>query len=284
MTSPLLTLLEQSERILIAGAGGGFDVFSGLPLYKYLKDRKKTVFLANLSFSGGHYPERDLGEYLSTEVHCFPAGGFAELHKTYLELQSKLDFDTVLLVDGGTDSLLRGDEPGLGSPGEDVASIAAVHKLEVPRKLLISLGFGIDRHHHVCHAHVLEAVSDLTRKGGFLGAFSLLPEMPEFQFFADVVRHVCARKPEKASIVATSIVAAGEGLFGDVHLTRRTHGSKLFLNPLMAMYWAFQVDALAKRCLYMDEILKTRTRSEITRAIHGFRASISKREWMPIPL
>ncbi|MFF7988525.1 hypothetical protein ACFZDG_01885 [Kitasatospora xanthocidica] len=32
----------------------------------------------------------------------------------------------VLLVDGGTDILMRGDEAGLGTPEEDMASLAAV--------------------------------------------------------------------------------------------------------------------------------------------------------------
>ena len=31
--------LETSHRVLIAGAGGGFDVFAGLPLYFALRAR-----------------------------------------------------------------------------------------------------------------------------------------------------------------------------------------------------------------------------------------------------
>lgn len=34
---PLLKALEGKKSILIAGAGGGFDVFSGIPLYFALK-------------------------------------------------------------------------------------------------------------------------------------------------------------------------------------------------------------------------------------------------------
>ena len=35
--------------MLIAGAGGGFDIFCGLPLYLWLRKAGKTVHLANLS-------------------------------------------------------------------------------------------------------------------------------------------------------------------------------------------------------------------------------------------
>ena len=36
---------------MICGAGGGFDLFTGLPLYFYLKPRVEQVFLGNLSFA-----------------------------------------------------------------------------------------------------------------------------------------------------------------------------------------------------------------------------------------
>jgi hypothetical protein len=48
---PLFSELEAAETILLAGAGGGFDIFCGLPLYFSLKAMGKTVYLANLSFS-----------------------------------------------------------------------------------------------------------------------------------------------------------------------------------------------------------------------------------------
>ena len=49
MILPLLNELEKANTVLIAGAGGGFDVFCGLPLYFWLKKAGKTVHLANLS-------------------------------------------------------------------------------------------------------------------------------------------------------------------------------------------------------------------------------------------
>src|SRR4051794_28572911 len=48
---PFLAQLEPARTVLIAGAGGGFDLFSGLPLYFGLRAAGKRVALANLSFS-----------------------------------------------------------------------------------------------------------------------------------------------------------------------------------------------------------------------------------------
>jgi hypothetical protein len=51
LTIPLLDQLQRAGRVLIAEAGGGFDIFSGLPLYFALRDAGKATFLANFSFS-----------------------------------------------------------------------------------------------------------------------------------------------------------------------------------------------------------------------------------------
>lgn len=46
----LPSTIEKSPRVLVAGAGGGFDVYAGLPIYERLRVLGKSVFLANLSF------------------------------------------------------------------------------------------------------------------------------------------------------------------------------------------------------------------------------------------
>jgi hypothetical protein len=43
--------LASSRRVLVAGAGGGYDVFAGLPLAFALRAAGKHVALANLSFT-----------------------------------------------------------------------------------------------------------------------------------------------------------------------------------------------------------------------------------------
>jgi len=309
---PVFDRLAPCARILFVGAGGGFDIMVGVPLYHYLKNRGKTVFLASLSFSelarakgqrltreilevkvgaGGdddYFPEKFLCEWFAGKgdevpIYCFKPTGAMNVRQNYEDMIKKLDIDALVLVDGGTDSLMRGDEPELGTPFEDMASIAAAHMVDLPVKLLINLGFGVDTFHGVCHAYVLEAVADLTAQGAFLGAFSLLPGMPEFQAFKESVEYVCAKMPGRESIVATSIVAAGEGRFGDFHPTDRTSGSTLFINPLMALYWCFDLDGVARRCLYIDYLVNTYSRWDMHRAISNYLYTIEPRKWMDIP-
>jgi hypothetical protein len=48
---PLFAALEGASSVLIAGAGGGFDVYAGLPLAIALHDAGVRVHLATLSFT-----------------------------------------------------------------------------------------------------------------------------------------------------------------------------------------------------------------------------------------
>lgn len=310
---PLLDALAPCQRILLAGAGGGFDVVAGLPLMEYLRGQGKDVFLASLSFSelkkatgrkvgsnvlevlpdstgdDEYFPERYLSQWFAERgdwvpVYSYAASGPMVMLENYRDLVRELNLDSLVLIDGGTDILMRGDEPSLGTPLEDMCSVAAADMLELPFKFVVSLGFGIDVFHEVCHAYVLEAIADMTPSGDFLGAFSLTPDMPEFQAMAEAVEYICKRMPGKESIVMTSVVAAGQGHFGDHHPTPRTEGSRLFLNPLMAMYFGFTLEGLARRCLYLDYLKDKYGRWEVHRGICNFLSTVESRPWIPIPL
>lgn len=314
MKLPLFEELEKAQTVLIAGAGGGFDIFCGLPLYLWLRNAGKTVHLANLSFtdlswcdgerpmpslvrvlpttsgSNSYFPEAHLSTWLSnrfgeTPVYAIERDGARPVAAAHAWLAENLRPDTVILVDGGTDSLMRGDEIGLGTPQEDMASLAAVHDLaSVERRFLVCLGFGIDTFHGVCHAHFLENAAAVIADGGYLGAWSLMREMPEFQFYREAVEYVCAFTPRRPSIVNTSIAAAVTGNFGNHHVTKRTEGSDLFINPLMALYWAFRIEPVVRRNLYLDRIRETNTYTELCLAIESFTATLPRvRTWKDIP-
>src|SRR5512145_199283 len=48
---PIFNQLAPCQNILIAGVGGGFDIFCGLPIYFALRERGQQAHLANLTFS-----------------------------------------------------------------------------------------------------------------------------------------------------------------------------------------------------------------------------------------
>ena len=71
--------------------------------------------------------------------------------------------------------------------------------------------------------------------------------------------------------------AAGPLRQQHVQFTRRTSGSTLFVNPLMAMYFTVDLDKLAARCLYLDRIENTWGRRQVIGRIATFRNEISTR-------
>ncbi|MCX4819822.1 DUF1152 domain-containing protein [Streptomyces sp. NBC_01142] len=302
--NPVFARLENAERILVAGAGGGFDVYAGLPLALSLLHQGKEVHLANLSFSAveglpleawlapdvaaitpesaphqTYFPERTLAQWLAlhgypSTVHAFARVGVQPLRAAYRALLERYEIDAVVLVDGGTDILMRGDESGLGTPEEDMTSVAALHGIDMSQRLVLSLGFGVDAHHGVSHGLVLENIAALEADGAYLGAFSVPRTTREGALFLDAVAHAQAHTPDHPSIVNGSIAAAVQGAFGDVQFTSRTRGSELFINPLMSIYFAFELEGLARRCLYLDRIENTHLIRQVSSAIEAFRDEV----------
>jgi len=153
-TPPLFEALGHSDRVLIAGAGGGFDVYAGLRLAIALWDRGVEAHLANLSFS-----------QRSREAELYRAAvGYAQ-----------------------------------------------------------------------------------------------------------------AATPMRPSIVNGQIAAASRGDFGDVQFTVRTRGSALFVNPLMAIYFSFELNPLAQRVLYLDRVENTVGMRQVATRIEEFRAGVTTR-------
>ncbi|MFI6242286.1 DUF1152 domain-containing protein [Micromonospora sp. NPDC050795] len=208
---PLFAALAPARSILIAGAGGGFDVYAGLPLALALWHTGAQVHLASLSFSelefidrdawlvehvaavgpdtsnsDSYSPERTLARWLAAQqlpstVYAFPPLGVQPLRTAYRHLMEHLDIDAVVLVDGGTDVLLRGDESNLGTPVEDMTSLAAVAALDVPVELVTSLGFGIDAYDGVNHVEVLENLAALDRIENTVGRRQVITRIHAFR-------------------------------------------------------------------------------------------------------
>jgi hypothetical protein len=286
-----------------------------LPLYFGLRAAGKQVHLASLSFTylggtdaeeygfgvrkvtgttggeDGYFPEKHLAAWLAMDgdekpIWTIERLGLEQLTGAYEMLDRRLEPDAVVVVDGGTDSLMRGDEADLGTPAEDIASILAAAALEGPAKMLVCLGFGIDRFHGVCHAQFLEGVAELARQRAYLGALSLTRNMPEVRKFEGATEYVQAHTPGRESVVCASILSALVGRYGNYHRLERTEksGSTLWINPLMSLYWFFDLDAVAKRVLYKDLLRGTESLAEINARIEAFRKSIQIRPREDIPV
>lgn len=239
--------------------------------------------------SSSYFPERHIAEWLEARgengvVVGLGVSGVRLLKEAYEAVVAKYEIDTIVLVDGGTDSLLKGDEALLATIEEDATSIVAVNEIAGPRKLLVCLGFGIDHYHGVCHHSFLENTAEMVRAGGFLGCISITREMPEGRAFLDAVDHLNTNHTIQKSIVCNSIASAMRGEFGDVQVTGRTGNSELFINPLMTFYWCYDLAVVAEHMGFYQAMLATETLHDVNRVINLHHAQVAQRDWKDIPL
>jgi hypothetical protein len=311
---PILDQLSSCQNILIAGMGGGFDVFCGLPVYFELRRRGQRAHLANLSFSdlvlANHgvrltnslvgvtadhqgitlyFPELYLAQWFrekrgeNVTVWCFEKTGVKALLANYRALVAHLGIDGVLLIDGGVDSLMRGDEASVGTVIEDAVSLAAVSALdELPVRLLGCLGFGAEQ--DVAYTHVFENMAALAEAGAFLGACALVSQMEVYQAYEEAVFYTHRHPFQDPSVINASIISAVQGRYGNYHLTEKTSGSRLWISPLMPLYWFFDLPAVADRNLFLPAIGSTETFHEAMRAFFSARSALTVRPPTRIPL
>ena len=311
---PILNQLRNCKNLLIAGMGGGFDIFCGLPIYFELKKHGINAHLANFSFSDienvdygirlsetlvgvtpnlermyPYFPEFHLVNWFKQKrnedipIWSFHKTGAAPLTENYKILADHLSLDGILLVDGGVDSLVRGDEAELGTAVEDLTSLYAVNQLSnIATRLIACIGFGAER--DLTHAHVFENIAQLTKAGGFLGSCSLTPQMDSYQAYDEALTHVQSNEFQDPSVINSSIVSAVRGNYGDYHLTEKTKRGKLWISPLMPLYWFFDFDCVVKQNMLISEIEGTRLFRDALYKVIAKAEKLQRRRAMNIPL
>jgi hypothetical protein len=315
---PILHLLEDCQKILIAGAGGGFDIFAGLPLYFTLREMGKTVHLANYTFSDFnlakiisqpetlietlllgaqgtvkhpimYYPEGFLAQWFEVErgekvpIWMFAKTGVEPLTMCYKTLITHLGgVDALILVDGGVDSIMRGDEMGAGTLMEDTISLTAAEALDIPVKILACLGFGTEAEEAVCHYNALENMAMLARLGAFYGACALTPQMEAFQLYETACRYVWEQPKHAKSHISTRIIPAVNGAFGNFDMYGESH-SPVLISLLMGLYWFFDATAVVKRNLLADDLRKTITAEDAFRICVQKRMKTNLRPYKSLP-
>lgn len=250
------TILDNAKNILLVGVGSGFDIFTGLPFVYHWSD--KNFVLANSSPSGDfHYRLVTPADYPEVQIDAEPnmmarysigRHGVLAVQKAFREIIARHNIDAVLAVDGGVDSLARGDEQSPGTVLEDFITLAALKDFG---GVLCCAGFGGETEEDVNHYRVLENIAALAADGSFYGSFTLTKEMPEFQKYKDQCEKAWAEGRRKSHI-QTKIISAVCGQFGDSNLYSDIDAKvfastgNVFISPLSSIFWMFSLTGVAK--------------------------------------
>jgi hypothetical protein len=272
--------LKIGNNVLIIGAGGGFDVYAGLPLaYTWMMNPPKfpiEIVLANYfpqrnpdfvlrETEKDDYPQSEyqpkIAEQIGVATHSYTVGrhGVQLVRKAYQEIVDKFSIDTIILVDGGVDALMHGDEENSGTVLEDFIAILAASKINVPNKYLVCLGFGCEQEEELNHYRVLENIADLSKTGDFFGSCSLTRNMRAFEYYREQCEN--AWEGKRKSHIHTRIIPAVLGKFGDYSMYddidakvfgEDQHIDKTFISPLKGIYWFFSLEGVVRRNNYRE--------------------------------
>lgn len=306
------------RKVLIVGCGGGFDFIHGMLLYPTLMELGIKVVIGSYSFglpdklpeeaqeyesgsdlrvhivngsmeSDPHYaPEINLCKYLDEsypdeahEIYAYYARDctVGKLKTLYESFCRQHDIDGIIVFDGGSDSLMVGDEAGLGDVVEDLVTITAVGDLDVKLKMLFVVGMGADRYNDVSDASALRAVAELSGAGGALGSMAIENESESHKFYQNAVSYIFQRQTFRSTITSF-ILASIAGSYANQkseHLPfADSEEHRYYIWPLMSVLWAFNIDTVVKRSLIPNAIRNMTTVPEIWQSITDMRKGISE--------
>jgi hypothetical protein len=296
-----LEKIEKCSNVLIAGIGGGYDVLGSVPLAIELHKRCINVTISSLNTSGATdfekvssntevEPERSFYRWLEfmnknmvpgNWFHCrniplylIPKTGPLNMAKMYRKIKEDESIDGVILVDGGVDSLMRGDEEGCGTIFEDSMSMSAIQQAFPDQlKILACVGLGAETEEGVDHARVLSYIAEYQRDKAFLGCCSMVQD-DDFKTYESACRATWANS--RKSHIHTRVISAVYGAFGDRSITggaddlREGIDARIlvpekeseFITPLMAMYWFFEFEPVAAKNLLLPHFKNASTTTD----------------------
>ena len=316
---PVIMKLQKSKNILIMGMGGGFDVFSGLPLYFTLEKMGMNLHLANYTHANwdafnnhvetipmasgcigvtsnileasNNMPEAYLSSWFrdvkeqDVPVWAFKRDQSVKEYSNSLNILVKhLGIDAILLVDGGVDSIMVGDEEGSGTMLEDTLSLAAVKNVDVPVKLLAAVGFGTEIEEKLSHYLALENMAKMSKQGGFYGSCSLVSFMDCFKEYKNACEHTWNQPGHRNSHVQPRVINAAEGEFGDFHMFPEEKAIDIFISPLTSVYWFYNAEAAIFNNIIIPVIEEKETFYEAVQVGVPMIKNHIARHRQPIPL
>jgi hypothetical protein len=231
------------------------------------------------AFLRSMYPGEEHGIYA-----CYArAWTMGQLKGLYEFLCARHSVDAICVMDGGSDSLMRGDEAGLGDPAEDAVSVGAAALAQhegLKLRLLVSAGFGSDRFNDVSDASSLRAMAEITKLGGSLGSVGIEPSSLAFQFYEAAIDHVYDQQSFR-SVLTALIRSAARGEHGFLVPAgsegRVRNADEAFVWPLMATLYAFDCTVVARRSLLHEWLRDCRSAAKHERLIAEKRAAMEER-------
>jgi hypothetical protein len=303
------------KNVLLAAVGGGFDVFNAMTLDFTLAchgiHRHISSYSVDVGFKESQFvpitgvgekdvynPEGILASWLNRgpglydrrpkpnpPIPIYKIGkvGPRPLREAYKKLIDKLEIDMIIMMDGGVDSLMIGNEVRKGTVAEEYVNFAALSEIDI-KKVLMSFGFGCEQEEQISHGRVLENMAKLFEQNKVLGACALTRDEADFANYNCSYQYVVDHFPDhKKSHIHPRIIRSIQGDFGWNEFGEKTimkSNKPVFLSPLMAIMWFFDGDAVIRNNLLVPAMKDYDTFYD---ALGLVQSAANVRDHQPIP-
>ena len=285
---------------ILAGCGGGYDIFGCIPLFYQLKINK---ILTNLSFT-----TLDLLEKLSDETHIIkllkgfyliPPGTYADscyyfpeyelanklnhhvyiIHNTntisdilecYKLLIKNNNIYDIFLIDGGCDVFLSGNEKGLATPVEDMMHMKAIYLLHKHiKKYVCVIGMNIDCGHGVIEDELLSRLT-------FLKNNNIIINQKIWSLDDDLIKkyyEITSTCKIKNTIVHSLILESLKNNYGFItpkHLIHKLKNTSVNISELTKTWIQLDLNKLVKTIHYFDKLEFDMTPDQIDSVIEEY--------------
>jgi hypothetical protein len=300
---------HKGKVVAIAGCGGGYDIFGGIPLYFDAINEAKKIILINFSFTDSQsfeisvksglarmytrylfcinryenhdgisedfFPEARLASYLNHSVYAIlihENPKLSDITESYNHIiQNEGSIDVFYLVDGGCDVLLTGTEQGLGTPVEDMMHLKVINNLNIREKYVMAIGVDVDVAHGV-------KLDDLIKRLEQLDKYKVDEKLLKLNN-QNVIKYTDAVKSCQPtnSIVQSLIIASLEGHTGHYtpnHLKRRIKKNRINLNSRVCTAYIYPLSKIASDVKYLDKIEESMNTDQVDDLIGEFHYNI----------
>lgn len=217
-----------------------------------------------------YFPEYQLSQAIDQSVYAFHGElGAQGIIKALQQIIDQHNIEVVVVIDGGTDSLMSGDFGNLntiGTPYEDMLTLACINQLKGVVCYLYVLGYNIDVVHGISDSDLNIEMLKLIQSGAFLGCYHILNYPESAKKYRETF---LACSPENSwinSLITFSLL----GQDGTPEWIEKYRGkSKISINPLMGLYWIYDASKLiASKKWRMLKLSETKNDREVYQLIN----------------
>ena len=285
------------KTILLAGCGGGYDVFGAIPLY--LKYKKEHIYISSLSFTHrlvldecscvkklqenlylvdasedkvsqkfDYFPEYYLSYELKKEIYVILVNStIKQIEQAYLFISNK--FDEIYMIDGGCDALLSGTETDLATPVEDMMNLKAIEQIPCHKKYVCAVGLNCDCGHGVIEKELVERLKYMRENNIILSERNWSLNDSDIQTYVNI----CKKSNLTNTIVHSLIIARLHGE-SDYHtpkfLRHRITNDKVYLSDLTTTFVVCDYNSLIQTIIYFGGLKNDFTRDIADDYIEGY--------------